>query len=90
MIIHLLKVYFAAFVPGSVLCVRERSANYFAKYEDVKNEYVYPILFQKGFSQPAWKIEREMVIGLQISRNTSDLQNSKLCSCSLRSFIKHL
>ena len=46
-IIHLLEVYFAAFVPGTVLCARERSDKYFARYEEIKNEYVYPTLFQK-------------------------------------------
>lgn len=45
MIIYLLKVYFVVFVLGFVLCVRERFVNYFVKYEDVKNEYVYFFLF---------------------------------------------
>lgn len=64
---HLLKVYLAAFGPDTVLCARERPANYFARYKEIKNEYVYPIVFQKGF-EPAGKIGKDMVIGLQISK----------------------
>lgn len=72
-IIHFLEVYFAAFVPGTVLCARERSDKYFARYEEIKNEYVYPTLFQKKRFESAWKITEGMVIGFQISQNSSFL-----------------
>lgn len=63
----MLKFYFVAFVPGTVLCARERSASYFAKYKEIKNEHVYPTLFQKRL-EPAWKIGKD-VANFQISKS---------------------
>ena len=63
----MLKFYFVAFVPGTVLCARERSASYFAKYKEIKNEHVYPTLFQKRL-EPAWKIGKDMA-DFQISKS---------------------
>ena len=84
----MLKFYFVAFVPGTVLCVKERSPSYFAKYKEIKNEHVYPTLFQKRL-EPAWKIGKIWLLTSR-SQNGSDLQNSKVHRCSLHSFTKHL
>ena len=83
----MLKFYFVAFVPGTVLCARERSASYFAKYKEIKNEHVYPTLFQKDLNQLG-KLEKIWLTSR--SQNRSGLQNCKLRRCSLHSFTKHL